>query len=111
MNNDERTVIGSTTIIENDTCVINCGGDLEVRGTVRGLVNCAEKVTVYQGSTINGDINAKNVDINSNVNGNINVREAIALHENSVVNGNITSATLSVDSGAVISGNVQIKRD
>ncbi|MGI6608043.1 MAG: bactofilin family protein [Erysipelotrichaceae bacterium] len=142
-NDDELTVIGSSTVIEGkENSKIICGGNIEIMGYVNGLVDVAgsaeiygivnglvnaEQLTAENGSKINGDINcrtnlsvtgseiignikAKNAYINANVKGNIEASNDLKIANNSVIEGNITTGSISIESGAVILGNLAVKK-
>lgn len=142
-NNDELTIIGSSTIIEGkENSKIVCGGDIEIMGQVKGLVDIAgsaeiygmidglvnaEQLIVEEGSKINGDINcrttlsinsaeivgnikAKNAYINASVKGDIAATNDLKIANNSIIEGNIATGSISIESGAVIAGNLSVKK-
>ncbi len=142
-NNDELTVIGSSTIIEGgENSKIICGGNIEIMGQVKGLVDVAgsaeiygtvdglinaEQLTAEDGSKITGDINCrtnlsvtgsevvgniktKNAYINANVKGDIEASNDLRIAKNSVIEGNITTGSIGIESGAVIVGNLVVKK-
>ncbi|HPX32598.1 MAG TPA: polymer-forming cytoskeletal protein [Erysipelotrichaceae bacterium] len=142
-NDDELTIIGSSTVIEGkqDSKII-CGGNIEIMGQVKGLVDVAgsaeiygtidglvnaEQLTVEEGSKINGDINcrttlsingadivgnikAKNAYINASIKGNIEATNDLKIANSSVIEGNIATGSISIESGAVLAGNLLVKK-
>lgn len=143
MKND-MTVIGTSTIIEAiEENAIKCGGDIEIRGKVKGIVtvsgnadiygtvegnieanqlnlqsgsqvkgdiNCQNSLKVEDGSAVEGNLKAKSAYINSNVLGNIETSGDVRIDSSSIINGNITTSSINVESGAVINGQLAIKK-
>ena len=142
---EELTIIGSSTIIEGDgKSSITCGGNLDIKGRVNGdvnvggatvvtgvvdgnistvemvvtsaakitgNVNCKNSLNVNDGSVLTGDVKAKTTYVAANVNGNIDSASEVKIASEGVVNGNITTGSISVESGAVINGNLAIKKN
>ena len=53
---NDMTIIGTSTIIETTgENAINCGGDIEIRGKVKGTVTISGNADVY--GSVEGDIN------------------------------------------------------
>ncbi|MDI9540927.1 MAG: polymer-forming cytoskeletal protein [Bacillota bacterium] len=121
-NDDELTIIGSSTVIEGqENSKVICGGNIEIMGYIKGLVDVAgsadiygtvdglvnaEQLTAEKGSKINGDINCRaNLSINgSDVVGNIKAKNA---YVNANIKGNIESTNdLKIAGGSVIEGNI-----
>ncbi|HPW53248.1 MAG TPA: polymer-forming cytoskeletal protein [Erysipelotrichaceae bacterium] len=142
-NDDELTVIGSSTVIEGkENSKIICGGNIEIMGYVKGLVDVAgsadiygtvdglvnaEQLTAEEGSKINGDINcrtklsitgssvvgnikAKNAYVNASIKGNIESANELKIAGNSVIEGNIITGSISIESGAVVVGNLAVRK-
>ncbi|MGI6509881.1 MAG: bactofilin family protein [Erysipelotrichaceae bacterium] len=121
-NNDELTIIGSSTVIEGkENSKIICGGNIEIMGHVKGLVDVAgsadiygtvdglvnaEQLTAEKGSKIKGDINCRaNLSITgSEVTGNIRAKNAFV---NANIKGDIEATNdLKIAANSVIEGNI-----
>ncbi len=138
--NPEFTIIGKSTIIDsNVTCggnikingqikgKVTVSGSVEINGAVEGDV-IANDVTLKPGSKVNGNIGcktdlnaeagsavkgnviAKNAYVSSSIEGNVETSAELKIASTGSIIGNIVTANISVQSGAVINGNMSIKR-
>ncbi len=109
--NGTVNVAGSTVVtgvvegdVTTDEMIVNNGAK------INGNINCKSSLNVNEGSTVVGDVVARNTFIASAVNGNIDSTNEVKIASEGSVNGNITTGSISVESGAVINGNLSIKR-
>ena len=77
-------------------------GDVHVSGKIGGNIKCGN-LTVGEGASIKGQIDATQVSIHGSVNGSINAK-SVALHRTAKVVGDVAHETLQVESGAVLDG-------
>jgi len=141
--NDEKTIIGSSTVIEGNKGLIVCGGDMEVKGVIKGSIHangvlaltgsitgdveansvsitesgkvigpidCKNDLYIERECAVDGDIIAKNAEVHANVQGDLDITAELALSPSSSVIGNISTGSLIVESGAILQGNVSIKK-
>lgn len=143
-NEEELTVIGSSTIIEGkENSSIICGGNIDIKGRIVGVVNvagstvvtgvvegdittdemiinnsakihgninCKSNLNINEGSSVVGDIVARNTYVASTVKGNIDSSNEVRIASQGAVEGNITTGSISVESGASINGNLSIQK-
>lgn len=109
--NGKVNVAGSTVItgvvegdITTDEMIVNNGAKIS------GNVNCKSTLNVNEGSSVVGDIVAKNTYVASSVTGNIDSANEVRIASEGSVTGNISTGSISVESGAVINGNLAINR-
>ena len=76
--------------------------------TVKGDVTSKDSISIVKDSTIEGNINGKNAEVNGCVHGNIIVEQTAVIMSSASVNGDITAGLISVLEGAVIKGNVHV---
>lgn len=137
---EEYTIIGNTTSVDsNITCggniridgqvkgKLTVSGSCDIYGSIDGDIEASEVIiesgakingnissktdlSVGSGSSIVGNVNAKNAYINSSVNGNIEVSAELKITSTGAVYGDITASNLSVASGALLVGRINIKR-
>jgi cytoskeletal protein CcmA (bactofilin family) len=77
-------------------------GDVHVSGTIDGNIKCGS-LTVSEGASANGQIDATQVSIRGIVHGSI-IAKNIALRRTARVIGDVTYKTLEVESGAFLEG-------
>ena len=77
-------------------------GDVHVSGTIDGNIKCGS-LTVSEGASVNGQIDATQVSIHGTVHGSI-IAKNIALRRTARVIGEVTHETLEVESGAFLEG-------
>jgi len=119
ISDEECTVIGTSTVIASN---ISCGGNMEIRGRVKGKVLVSGKAEVYgtleqgieanefiahTGAKIDGDIVCRtqvHLTQGTTISGNIITKDAVI---ESVVKGNIeASSELRLGSTAVVTGDI-----
>lgn len=104
---------------------IKADGNIELGGKIQGKIDCSnliangyavlKDVTVENniilkaGTTIDGDITCKNITVFGTVNGNIFASGSVVLKETAVVKGDVAAARLGIESGAKITGKIDIQ--
>jgi cytoskeletal protein CcmA (bactofilin family) len=106
---------------------IEAKGNVAVQGMVKGNVS-GEKIGLYEcsvkgdleanvgivadsGSTVIGDIHAKNVIFDGKLKGDIKADNVVVLRSNAYYVGDVITDSLVIESGAVINGNVKMLVD
>ena len=137
---EEYTIIGNTTSVDSNIGCggniridgqvkgkLTVSGSCDIYGSIDGDIEASEVIiesgakingnissktdlSVGSGSSIVGNVNAKNAYINSSVNGNIEVSAELKITSTGAVYGDITASNLSVASGALLVGRINIKR-
>lgn len=136
----EYTIIGKSTIIDsNITCGgniringqikgnVQATGSVEINGAVDGdiiandvtlrptsrvvgNISCKTDLYAEANSSIKGNIVAKNGYVSSTIEGNVETSSELKIASTGSIIGNIVTVNISVQSGAVINGNMTIKR-
>lgn len=133
----EVAVISSTTKIEGNittagSIVVNgdvqgnvsTKGNLVLSGNTTGEIFCSsilidtkesnsdiiaeENILIAEGTTVNGNINCKNISISGTVVGDVSATGCVILKASSNVKGNITAKQVGIECGAVVNGKVTI---
>ena len=76
--------------------------DVHVSGTIDGNIKCGS-LTVSEGASVNGQIDATQISIHGTVHGSI-IAKNVALRRTGRVIGDVTHETLEVESGAFLEG-------
>ena len=84
------------------TGLVECEGEVHVRGIVRGRINAA-RVVVSAGASVEGDIVAREVRIAGRFDGRVFAPNVI-VDESATVTGRIFHSAISVERGARIDG-------
>lgn len=130
----EKTIIGSSTVIESNIVCggsieikgsikghLKVSGVAEVFGSVEGdieandvvihtnaringHITCQESLSAEVNSVINGNIAARNAEVEADVTGDIYCPGDLRLLSGAVIAGNISTGNISVAHGAVING-------
>lgn len=79
--------------------------------TVKGDVAAKSKVTVHQGSSIGGNIKAKDVDCGGRVDGDITATGHVVLEGSARLTGDLSAAALTVEEGAAIEGSLKVVKN
>ena len=83
---------------------IESEGDIRIDGKVHGNIFCKARVVVISSGTVQGDIEAVNVDIHGTVNGNITALDLLSLKSKSNITGNLTTDKLQIEPNATFNG-------
>jgi cytoskeletal protein CcmA (bactofilin family) len=106
-NKDQYTPSGVMSTIANGMSVngdIVAEGDLRIDGHILGNIRSNAKLVVGESAIVDGDIEARNVDIFGTVNGNATIAELLCLKSKCVINGNISVGRLDIEANAVFNG-------
>ncbi len=85
--------------------LVQSEGDLEVRGTVDGEVDCSS-VTITKGGRVNGWVKAKRVIVDGKVDGPIDCDE-IVFNPNAYVLGDVECRSVVIEKGAFMEGRLR----
>lgn len=135
----EVAVISSTTRIEGNittdgSIVVNgdvqgnvtTKGNLVLSGNTTGEIFCnsilidtkesnsdiiaEENIIVAEETTINGNVNCKNITISGAICGDVTATGCVIVKSTAVVKGNISAKQIGVECGAVVNGKVTINK-
>ena len=98
----QSTIVALGTLINGN---IDCEGDVQVDGRVRGSVRAGSLMVTAEG-TIEGEATAEDVVVQGYVKGPVRARH-IHLLPGALVEGNLTCTTVAIDTGARLSGTVR----
>lgn len=103
---------------------ISCGGDLTISGSVKGNITCINAVlqqakiegdilcdthlNISQGTSVHGNVNAKDVICGGQIIGDTCVEGKSQFLASSTISGDIQTQCLEVECGAVLQGNLQV---
>ena len=100
-NNNISSILGPEVEINGD---VNVSGDLIIYGTVNRDILSKGEVVSAKGSTVNGNICAKNSSLSGTVNGNLEIESKVVLGKFSHVTGNLKAAIITIEEGAKFDG-------
>lgn len=89
-------------------------GDIEAEDAIittsliRGDIKASNVITIDGGTTVVGDVSAKNVQVNGKIKGNLTVEERAHFEERATLVGNLISGTVIIDEGAMLKGDIAI---
>jgi len=92
-------------------------GDIETDGTVRidgrleGSVRRASIVVLGLGSSVKGNITAREVLVGGTVEGNIDAADRIELQTSAVVTGDIEAGAVLIREGGIVRGRLNVRRE
>ncbi len=85
--------------------------DLQIDGTVEGLVQLDEKkLIVGTSAKLTTDIIAREIVVLGSVKGNLHAKERIELKKEASVQGDLTTARIMIEEGAYFKGSIEIDR-
>lgn len=102
---DQTTVIAKGTLIEGK---FGCAENVRLDGSVHGEVKVDKRLVMGDGSSVQGNIFARDAVIKGRIKGDVHVKEALHLMDTAVIEGNITARTMVVDEGARYNGACRI---
>jgi cytoskeletal protein CcmA (bactofilin family) len=85
---------------------LETSGSLRIEGKLDGSVLSADSVVVGVGSTISGDIHAREVVVGGTITGNVHASERVELQATAVVTGDVHTGSILVQEGGVVNGRV-----
>lgn len=85
--------------------------DLQIDGTVEGLVNLQDrKLTIGASAKVTADIAAREVVVFGSVKGNLRARDRIEIKKDGSVVGDLTTARIMIEDGAYFKGAIEIEK-
>ncbi|MFT4758733.1 MAG: cytoskeletal protein CcmA (bactofilin family) [Paraglaciecola sp.] len=102
---DLTCVIAEGTHIEG---IIKSNTNIRVDGSIKGTVNCQEKLVMGETGIVEGTISTKDAIITGTFDGNLIVNGTLHLKSMAVIKGDITAEYLIVDEGAQYFGKCNI---
>ncbi|MEX2177287.1 MAG: polymer-forming cytoskeletal protein [Gemmatimonadaceae bacterium] len=87
---------------------VETDGALRVDGRLEGTIRRADLVVVGEGSSVVGDISAREVIVGGAVTGNIYAEQRTELQSSGIVAGDIRSAAILIHEGGVVQGRLYI---
>ena len=99
--NNISSILGPEVEINGD---VNVSGDLIIYGVVNGDILSKGEVVSATGSTVSGNICAKNASLSGTVNGNLEIESKVILGKSSHVTGNLKAAIITIEEGAKFDG-------
>ena len=103
----EKTVIGSSLVIEGD---LECAEALEVHGRVRGKTVTAKSVTVLASGTVEAEVKGETVRVEGAIVGSISAANRVEIAPEARMEGDIRSPRIVIADGAHFRGNVDMSR-
>jgi cytoskeletal protein CcmA (bactofilin family) len=101
----QTTVVAKGTSIEGKFA---CTENVRLDGAVNGEVRVDKRLVMGDGSSVQGNIFARDAAIKGRIKGDVHVKEALHLMDTAVIEGNITARTMIVDEGARYNGSCKI---
>ncbi len=101
----QTTVIAKGTLIEGK---FMCTENVRLDGSVNGEVRVDKRLVMGDGSSVTGNIFARDASIKGRIKGDVNVKEALHLMDSAIIEGNISARTMIVDEGARYNGSCKI---
>lgn len=86
-------------------------GDLRVEGQIEGDVTLSGELSIDEGASITGDIDAAAVTIAGALQGNVASRGAVTISAGARVEGNMGGAEVSLEEGASFVGRIEAEFD
>ena len=102
---------GGKNVLSNDVEIkgnLRFGGELLFEGKIEGEIHSDGTLTLGDGATVNGNINASNVVVRGKVTGNINAKEKIEIKTKAEIFGDIKASKLSVEEGVTFVGRTEV---
>lgn len=103
--NAQTTVIAKGTVIEGKFI---CSENVRLDGAVNGEVRVDKRLVMGEGSSVTGNIYARDAAIKGRIKGDVHVKEALHLMDTAVIEGNINARTMIVEEGARYNGSCKI---
>ncbi len=103
----EKTVIGSSLVIEGD---LEGAETLEVHGRVRGRMVSAKSVTVWASGSVEAEVRGETVRVEGALVGSISADGRVEIAPDARMDGDIRSPRIVIADGAHFRGNVDMRR-
>lgn len=82
--------------------------DLVIQGQVEGSILHTRSLTIGAQGRVLGDIRARRIVVEGSVDGNLYALESVSLRAGAVVRGDVFAAAIAVDSGARLTGRIDM---
>ena len=82
--------------------------DLVIQGQVEGSILHTRSLTIGAQGRVLGDIRARRIIVEGSVDGNLYALESVSLRAGAVVRGDVFAAAIAVDSGARLTGRIDM---
>ncbi|TNE61974.1 MAG: polymer-forming cytoskeletal protein [Bacteroidetes bacterium] len=102
---NQTTVIAKGTVIEGKFA---CSDNVRLDGSIKGEVQVDKRLVLGEGSSVEGNIHARDAAIRGRIKGDVFIKEALHLLETAIIEGNISAKTMVVDEGARYNGACKI---
>ncbi len=102
---NSSNTIGKGTSITGD---IEAYGNIRIEGKIKGNIQSKSKVVLGNGAKVEGNIVAQNAEIEGEIVGKVEISEILYLRATSVINGDIYASKVVTESGAQISGKIEV---
>lgn len=97
------SLIDAATVITGD---LETSGSLRIDGRMEGSVTRADVVVLGVGSTMTGDIRAREIVIGGTLTGTVHAVERVELQATAIVTGDLVSQSVLIQEGGVVNGRV-----
>jgi cytoskeletal protein CcmA (bactofilin family) len=101
----KTSVLGATLRFKGD---LTADEDLVIEGQVDGSVLHTRSLTIGAQGHVRGNIRARRVVVEGKVNGNVYALESVTLRAGAVLQGDVFARRVSIESGARVSGRVDM---
>ncbi len=89
---------------------VSGGGNLIVMGTLEGEFDLNGELVVAPSAQVNGEVKAVSVTVSGGFSGSLTAKQRIHLEKSSVVSGRLLAPKLSMAEGAVLNGEIEMKK-
>jgi cytoskeletal protein CcmA (bactofilin family) len=89
---------------------VSGGGNLIVMGKLEGEFDLNGELVVAPSALVNGEVKAVSVTVSGGFSGSLMAKQRIHLEKSAVVSGRLLAAKLSVAEGAVLNGEIEMKK-
>ena len=90
---------------------IRTASDIRIEGTLVGDLDCQAKLIIGTSGRVEGQVSCRTAMIEGHFEGTLHVGELLEVRETAKVSGDITYGKLKIDSGAVLTGQLQMVGD
>lgn len=106
-NNHYDTIVGAGSHMKGE---INCKGPSKISGHFEGELKGDDKIFVGLDAVIDGNIHAKEIEVDGTVKGTITSSERITLNESANVEGDLSAPSIIIEEGARFNGTSQMEK-
>lgn len=104
----EQATLGATVVVKGE---LSGSQSLYIDGRVEGSIHFSNhRVTVGRSAVVLADIQAKEVVIMGTVTGKIDCSDRVDIRSDAVLYGDVSTQRISIDSGALVKGNVEVRK-